>query len=102
MYSRDRSAILMSELYPELNFDGVCILTEDGEKKWTWVEFVTELKIEAADGLVQILTIDTATIIKKGTATIALVGQKEESFWNTMDSHGWPSGMHPRVVRRGR
>lgn len=90
----------MSDLKSQAYADGVCILTAEGEKRWTWIEFVQELKREASEGLVSILTSDTATSIAKGRSLIVLREQKEAIFWETMDTHGWPSGQHPQVVRR--
>lgn len=80
--------------------DEIVILTGEGEKRWGMEEFIKELKDEAGNGEVQITTLDQATVIAKGTATIVLQGRKEEVFWEGMDRWGWPSGMHPRVIRR--
>lgn len=83
-----------------MDFDGVVILTASGEKKWTWEEFVRELKDDAAGGDVQIVTTETVTTVCKGTAVLVFAGEKEVSFWRAMELHGWHSGMHPRVIRR--
>ena len=82
------------------DFDGVRLLTDDGDKEWTWKEFVKELKEEAGQGKVQIHTSATHTTIYKGTSIIFFEGIKEGKFWNTMEQHGWHSGMHPKVVRK--
>jgi hypothetical protein len=85
-----------------MEFEGVVVLTESGEKRWSWVDFVKELKEEAGRGNAQIHTTETVTSVFMGTMGVVFGGEREERFWSTMEQHGWHSGMHPRVVRRKR